>query len=69
AKALRQLNTTRIMVAHRPATIAHADIVFCLTAEGLKIERESHSPVSDAQSATSKFVGLGQYAQWTQPAT
>ncbi|MFT9347645.1 MAG: peptidase domain-containing ABC transporter [Gluconobacter japonicus] len=67
AKALRQLNTTRIMVAHRPATIAHADIVFRLTAEGLKIERESHSPVSDAQSATSKFVGLGQYAQWTQP--
>ena len=69
AKALRQLNTTRIMVAHRPATIAHADIVFRLTAEGLKIERESHSPVSDTQSATSKFVGLGQYAQWTQPTT
>jgi len=31
ARALHELNTTRIMVAHRPATVAHANIVFHLT--------------------------------------
>lgn len=43
ARALQQLNTTRIMVAHRPATVAHANIVFHLTTEGLmKVERSKN---------------------------
>ncbi|UMM08933.1 peptidase domain-containing ABC transporter [Gluconobacter frateurii] len=67
AKALRQLHTTRIMVAHRPATIAHADIVFRLTADGLKIEREGHTPVREERPSASKFTSLSQYGQWPQP--
>lgn len=38
ADALRTLNITRVMVAHRPATIAHADKVYLFQAGGLLTE-------------------------------
>ncbi|QDH16725.1 peptidase domain-containing ABC transporter [Swingsia samuiensis] len=38
AQALRMLNITRVIVAHRPATIAHADVILHMTPQGLQIE-------------------------------
>ncbi|AOW48434.1 hypothetical protein A4R89_02300 [Acetobacter ascendens] len=35
AEALRDMNVTRIMVAHRPATIAHADTIYIFQPGGV----------------------------------
>ena len=63
ANALRSLRITRIMVAHRPATIAQADIVMELRNGTLhvrsKIDALPQKPVT-----RTAFPGIGGYGNW-----
>ena len=46
AEALRNMNITRVMVAHRPATIAHADTVYVFQPGGQLIPYQRPQPPS-----------------------
>ena len=46
AEALRDMNVTRVMVAHRPATIAHADTVYVFQPGGQLIPYQRPQPPS-----------------------
>ena len=41
AAALRDLKMTRVIVAHRPATVAHADLRYDFSAEAPRVERQA----------------------------
>lgn len=49
AESLRNMNITRVMVAHRPATIAHADYIYSFEPGGMLVLRKA--PPADAQPA------------------
>lgn len=41
AKSLRDMNVTRVIVAHRPATIAHADYIYSFENDGALVLRKA----------------------------
>ena len=51
AEALRELHITRVIIAHRPATIAHADTILQLTA---CISRASRISKGNAEAGLGK---------------
>ena len=72
AQALRDLRITRVIVAHRPATIAHADKVINLENLGQSTPSSVHStaaeatqllPIPGAMTEATRPLGLGQQAE------
>ncbi|GBQ87756.1 bacteriocin/lantibiotic exporter permease [Acetobacter nitrogenifigens DSM 23921 = NBRC 105050] len=74
ADSLRRLNVTRVMVAHRPATIAHADYIYYLQPGGSLVLKKAPDvqsapkPVAAPMAATIGYGGPSQYGgNWTLP--
>ncbi|NHN84960.1 ATP-binding cassette domain-containing protein [Acetobacter musti] len=64
AASLRDMNITRVMVAHRPATIAHADYIYSFEPGGVLVLRKSprpEPPVTPAPSPASGYTMAGQF--------
>ncbi|GBR01833.1 peptidase domain-containing ABC transporter [Acetobacter oeni] len=64
ATSLRDMNITRVMVAHRPATIAHADYIYSFEPGGVLVLRKGPQSAASSAPAVSSTAGYASAAQF-----